>query len=429
MVTETNAARTDGGGRFARVRLLAAPRFESLDAALLLGVTLLLVAIGLIMVLSSSSVEEFAAGNGISSKFIKQLIFAVVGIPVMITASRIPIRIWLRVSYPMLGLAMVLQALVFTPLGYEVNGNRSWLAFGPISVQPAEFAKVALCVWLGMMIQRKGARLDDWKHLILPIGLPVGVVLGLALAGKDLGTVLVMGALVLGGLWFGGVRLRYLAVAALVAVGVAVLMAAISPNRVSRITSFFSGTCDYEGLCWQTAHGFYALARGGLFGVGLGNSTAKWSWLPEADNDFIFAITGEEFGMLGAVFIIALFIVMAVALLRIVRATPSTASKVVVGSLMSWLMFQTFVNIAVVLGLLPVLGVPLPLMSSGGSALITTLLAIGIVLSIARDETTAAAPAAPGRPTAARRSPGSASGGRSSRPSTGRTTSKKDSRR
>jgi len=205
---------------------------------------------------------------------------------------------------------------------------------------------------------------------------------------------------VLGALWFGGLRARYIIGAALIAVVGAITMAIISPNRVARITSFFDGTCDYEGLCWQTSHGYFALARGGIFGVGLGNSTAKWSWLPEADNDFIFAIIGEEFGMVGALAVILLFAALAVVLLRIWRETENVAGRTLVGGVLVWFIFQAFVNIAVVLGLLPVLGVPLPLLSSGGSALITSLFAIGLVLSVARDNAkrqAAAASAAPSR--------------------------------
>lgn len=384
-----------------RIRLFASEHPANLNATLLLGIVLVLVSFGLIMVFSSSAVEEFAAGNSFSTKFLRQAIFAAIGLPLLFMAARIPLRFWTG-SFAWLALlvAMAMQLLVLSPLGIEVNGNRSWLDFGFVTVQPAEFAKVALVMWLGMLIARKGDKLTRLSEVILPIGLPVGLVIGLALAGKDLGTVMVIGALVLGALWFGGLRARYIIGAALIAVVGAITMAIISPNRVARITSFFDGTCDYEGLCWQTSHGYFALARGGIFGVGLGNSTAKWSWLPEADNDFIFAIIGEEFGMVGALAVILLFAALSVVLLRIWRETENVAGRTLVGGVLVWFIFQAFVNIAVVLGLLPVLGVPLPLLSSGGSALITSLFAIGLVLSVARDNAkrqAAAASAAPSR--------------------------------
>ncbi|MDJ1370397.1 putative lipid II flippase FtsW [Gulosibacter molinativorax] len=391
----TRQSRTGTSGHAFRIRLPKSESPASLNATLLLAVVALLVGFGLIMVLSSSAVEEYAAGRSFSTKFLKQLLFAVLGVPVMFAISRIPLRYLTgNLAWVALGGVIVLQLLVFTPLGLEINGNRAWLNFGVTTVQPAEFAKLALCMWLAMMVTRLEPRLEDWRKFIVPLGVPVVIVLGLALGGKDLGTVIVLGALVLGALWFGGIKARYLAVAAIAAVAGAILMAIISPNRVARITSFFSGDCDYEGLCWQTSHGFFALARGGVFGVGLGNSTAKWSWLPEADNDYIFAIIGEEFGLVGATAVILMFGALGVILLRIWRQTESRAGRVIVGGVFTWFTFQAFVNIAVVIGLLPVLGVPLPFLSSGGSALVTTLAAVGLVLSVARENTAREAAAA-----------------------------------
>ena len=373
------------GGAAVKVRLFTTATPANLDATLLAAIVLLLVAFGLVMVLSSSSVEEFAAGKGFSSRFIRQAVFAALGVPLMLLIARIPARVLLgRASWLALGGAVVLQTLVFTPLGVEIQGNRAWLDLGVTTVQPAEFAKVALCLALGYLVALKGERIRDWRHVVLPIGLPVGIVIGLALLGEDLGTVMVLGALVLGAMWFGGLPKRYLFVVVVLAVAGALLLALTSPNRLARITSFLSADCDYEGLCWQTVHGYYALAHGGLFGVGLGNSTAKWSWLPEADNDFIFAIVGEEFGFVGALVVILMFVALAVVLLRIWRATDDPAGRVAIGGVLSWIMFQSLVNIGVVLGLLPVLGVPLPFVSSGGSALVTTLAAMGVVLAIAR---------------------------------------------
>lgn len=402
LATTTSESRAATRGPAYRIKLFSSEHPANLNATLLLGIVLVLVGFGLIMVFSSSAVEEFAAGNAFSTKFLKQLVFAAIGLPLMFVAARIPLGFWTgSFAWVALFVAMAMQLLVFTPLGVEINGNRSWLDFGITTVQPAEFAKVALVMWLGMLIARKGDKLTRLREVIVPIGVPVGIVIGLALLGKDLGTVMVIGALVLGALWFGGLRARYIIGAALIAVVGAVTMAVVSPNRVARITSFFDGSCDYEGLCWQTSHGFFALARGGIFGVGLGNSTAKWSWLPEADNDFIYAIIGEEFGMVGALAVILLFAALAVVVLRIWRETENVAGRTLVGGVLVWFIFQAFVNIAVVLGLLPVLGVPLPLLSSGGSALITSLFAIGLVLSVARENAKrqAAAVTAPARST------------------------------
>jgi cell division protein FtsW len=209
--------------------------------------------------------------------------------------------------------------------------------------------------------------------------------------GGDLGTVIILVAIVLGTLFFAGVRLRFLLPPIVLIALAAAAIALSGGSRQDRIAAWQSGCstdADYNGLCWQTLHGWWALASGGIFGVGLGNSKAKWSWLPEADNDFIFAIIGEELGLLGAIVVLALFVVLAISFVRIIRASNDPVARITVSAVMTWILVQAFVNIAVVLGLLPVLGVPLPLISAGGSALVTTLFAIGIVLSYARQPAT-----------------------------------------
>jgi cell division protein FtsW len=164
-------------------------------------------------------------------------------------------------------------------------------------------------------------------------------------------------------------------------------MAIASPNRLARIMSFMNENCtDYTNACWQPLHGKWALANGGIFGVGLGQSKAKWSWLPAADNDYIFAIIGEELGLIGCILVISLFAALAVAFLRIIRSARDPLVRIATGGIMVWVVGQAFINIGVVVGVLPVLGVPLPLLSAGGSALIMSLLAIGVVLSFTKDE-------------------------------------------
>jgi cell division protein FtsW len=236
------------------------------------------------------------------------------------------------------------------------------------------------------MLSAKQDLLHDWKHVALPIGPVAGAAIGLVLIGRDLGTATVMILIVLGTLYFAGVKLRFLAVAAIVVSVLGVMFAFTSQSRADRIGIWLNGCApgDYQGLCWQVEHGLWALASGGLFGRGLGNSTAKWNWLPEASNDFIFAIIGEELGLIGATVVLVLFVVLAIAFVRIIRSTRDTFARITTGGVMVWVIGQAFVNIAVVLNLLPVLGVPLPLISAGGSALIATLLGIGVVLSFAR---------------------------------------------
>ncbi|RFA13387.1 putative lipid II flippase FtsW [Subtercola boreus] len=375
--------------RTARISVNRVFQAESSNYYFLLGTTLFLVVLGLVMVLSSSSIDSYTARQGFFGTFWKQGVFALIGVPLMLVISRLPIRFWKRWGWLALAGGVILQLLVlFTPLGITVGGNLNWLNVAGVSLQPSELIKLGLVIWMGVILAKKQRYLHLWGHVAIPV-LPVagGAVL-LVMLGGDLGTVMIMAGLLFGALFFAGIRLRMFIIPVILG-GIAIaLIAASSSSRVSRIGSFLSEGCtDYSGECWQTQHGLFALANGGFFGVGLGNSKAKWSWLPAADNDFIFAIIGEELGMIGALVVIALFVALAIAFLRIVRSSKDMFSKVVSGSVMVWIISQAFVNIAVVLGVIPVLGVPLPLISSGGSALITTLIAIGVVLSIARGQT------------------------------------------
>lgn len=355
----------------------------------LLGATLFLVIFGLIMVLSSSSVESFLQSGDFFNGFVRQVLFAAIGIPLMLLASRMKPRFWRRWATPFLIGALVLQLLtVATPLGVSQGGNKNWISIGPFSGQPSEIVKLALVLWLGVTLEKKQASFDNWRELVLPLVPVAGAAIGFVLIGGDLGTSIILTSIILGSVFFAGVKLRFLAVPIVLAGFVGAIASVGSTSRSSRIDAFLSGCTSansYAGTCWQTVQGWWALASGGVFGVGLGNSKAKYSWLPEADNDFIFAIVGEELGLIGAILVLALFIVIAVCLVRIVRASTDSFARVTVSAIMVWIVGQAFVNIAVVLGVLPVLGVPLPLISAGGSALVTSLLAIGIVLSFARE--------------------------------------------
>ena len=372
----------------ARIKLGRILRVESKDYFLLLGTTLFLVALGLVMVLSSSIVESRLEDGGFFVQALQQATYAVVGIPVMLIGSRMPEGFWMRVAWPALAVSCFLQVLVVaTPLGVEVGGNTNWLRLGPVQFQPSELIKVALVLWLGLIVTKKQEQLGDFSKGIMPILLVGGGAIGLVLLGGDLGTVMIMAGMLMGTLFLIGVRFRLLILPVVFGAVAFVLVALSSENRMRRITSFLQEDCTQYDVadCWQIQHGTFALANGGLFGVGLGNSAAKWSWLPAADNDFIFAIIGEELGLIGAVVVIGLFVVLAVALARILRAARTPFARSVTAAVLVWVVGQACVNIGVVLGVFPVLGVPLPLVSAGGTALLTTLFAIGVVLSVARD--------------------------------------------
>jgi len=370
---------------------------------LLVGASMLLLVLGLVMVLSSSSVESLASGESPYAVFFSQAQYALMGLPLMWVASRIRPATYQRLAWPLLGVGLFAQLLVYTPLGRGKGGNTGWIFVGGFSAQPSEALKLALVVWLGMILARKQPLFDDWKHAAVP-ALPVAAgAVGMVLLGHDLGTAIIMLILVAGALFVAGVPMRIFAGAGIAAaVGVA-LLATVSQSRVDRIMNWFTGECDVTAGCYQTMHGMQALATGGWFGLGLGQSREKWSYLPEAHNDFIFAIIGEELGLIGTLLVLALFCLLAFAMFRVIARHRDPFAQVVTGGVAAWIIGQALVNMGVVVGLLPVIGVPLPLVSAGGSALITTLVALGVVISFARTEP-GAAEALAARPSVVRRS-------------------------
>ena len=361
---------------------------ETPEYFLLLGATLFLVVFGLVMVLSSSSIESRADGGDFFAQAARQGLYALVGVPAMLLAARAPMAFWKRWAGTAVVIGVALQLLVFLPgLGYEQGQNRNWINLGSFTAQPSELIKLALVIWLAWVLSRKGDALHEWREVAVPI-LPIALVtVGLVLAGNDLGTATIIAAIVFGALFYAGVRMRIIATALVGVVLIALVAIQLSDSRSNRIAAWLNQCEDpalYSRDCWQSIHGWEALAHGGVFGVGLGNSSGKWYWIPEAANDFIFAIIGEELGLLGALLVLALFVVLTICFVRIIRMARDPFAKLATSAAMVWVIGQAFVNIAVVLGLLPVLGVPLPLVSAGGSALITTLTAIGVVLSFAR---------------------------------------------
>ena len=401
-VTTSTTQRTPAPAAIVGVRKIFAA--ETGNYFLLLGTTLFLVVFGLVMVLSSSSVSSYTETDDFFSGFMRQGLFAIIGVPIMLLASRAPASFWKKWAGAAIFGSVILQILVVaTPLGVSRGGNTNWLALGSFTVQPSEFTKVSLVIWIASVLSTRMDRLKDVRQMAWPIGPVAGAAMILVLTGGDLGTVTIIAALVLGSMYLAGVSLRLLAIPVGLAAVFGPIAAFSRASRSDRIDAWLSGCSSpnaYVDTCWQTVHGWWALAAGGIFGSGLGNSKAKWLWLPEASSDFIFAIIGEELGLLGAITVLLLFIVLAFAFVRIIRANSDPFARIAVGGILIWIVSQAFVNIAVVLGVLPVLGVPLPLMSSGGSALTTTLLAIGIALSFARNSSSAtlAPRASPGPP-------------------------------
>ena len=371
---------------------------------LVVGTVALLVALGLVMVLSSSTVSALSASDGASpyGVFINQARFALMGLPLAWLASRLPVAWYKRFAWPVL--LGTLAMLVLVPLiGRTVRGNRNWISLAGVQIQPSEFAKLTLALWLGVVLARKRPLLHQWAHVVVPGVVVAAVAIGLVLLGHDLGTALILMVLVGGALFVAGVPMRFFGVGLAVTAFVVVQVAQMGDSRVRRITEFFNEGCDRQGACYQTTRGLYGLGTGGITGIGLGESREKWSYLPEAHNDFIFAILGEELGLLGTLLVLGLFGVLAFAMTRIVRRHTDPFVQITTGAICAWVLGQALINIGVVIGLLPVVGVPLPLVSAGGSALVTTMIAMGVVVSFARSEP-GAAEALAARPGVVRRS-------------------------
>src|SRR4051794_1852441 len=358
---------------------------------LLLGATGLLLAIGLVMVLSASSVDSYLHHGGNSYYWAtKQLMWVLIALPCAWIATRVPLRVLRFLAWPMVAVSLVLLALTQTSLGVEVNGNKNWLAVGPLQIQPSEIAKFSMVLWCADVYARKNALLGSWRHLIVPVAPVTAVLTVLVLLGGDLGTALVLFAITLGLFWVVGVPAR-LFVAAVSVVSVAALyLAASSPERLNRITSFVNPFQDFQGSGWQAGHGILGMASGGILGKGIGASQQKWGNLPEAHTDFIFAVLGEELGLVGTLLVLVLFLTIAYAGIRVAMQTDNFFVRYATAGIVIWLMAHVVINIGMVLALLPVIGIPLPLVSYGGSSLVPELVALGLVIGFARLEPSAA---------------------------------------
>ncbi|MCW2785725.1 MAG: cell division-specific peptidoglycan biosynthesis regulator FtsW [Marmoricola sp.] len=359
---------------------------------LLLGATSLLLAIGMIMVLSASSVESFQQNHG-NSYYVatRQLMWVLIALPAAWFATRLPLKVLRFAAWPMLAVSVLLLILTQTSLGVSVNGNQNWLSLGgPLQIQPSEVTKFAMVLWCADVYARKDALLGSWRHLAIPV-LPVaGAITGLVLVGGDLGTALVMFAITLGMLWVVGVPVRFFAAAVSLVSVAALYLATSNSERLTRITQFTNPFGDFQGSGWQAGHGILGMASGGLFGKGLGASQQKWGNLPEAHTDFIFAILGEELGLVGTLLVLALFLVIAYAGIKVAMRAENLFVRYCTAGIVIWLMAHMIINIGMVLALLPVIGIPLPLVSYGGSSLVPELVALGLVIGFARSEPNAA---------------------------------------
>jgi cell division protein FtsW len=314
----------------------------------------------------------------------------VVGLPIMWIAARCHPRLLRAAAYPLLVVAVIGLCLVLIPgVGVQEGGATRWIALGKLTVQPSELAKIALAVWGADLLARKEklGMLNDWRHMLVPLLPGTAVLAMLVMIGDDLGTTFILLLIFIALLWFIGIPGRVFA-GLLIFMGLVLLLLAVTETyRLKRLMGLFDTTSTgTTNVAWQPTQGKYALGSGGIFGVGLGASREKWGWLPESTSDFIFAIIGEELGLVGTLCVTALYGGLAFAGLRVARRVPDTFSRLLAGAITVWIVGQAMVNIGVVIGVLPDTGVPLPLLSQGLSSVLVTMVALGMLMSFARRE-------------------------------------------
>ena len=369
-----------------RLRPLAWLQRQEAPYHLILGATALLLLLGLVMVLSASSVTAYATLGSSFAVAKKQALWIVIGLPVMFAGMRLPTRFIRVLGYPLLGLSLLLLLAVLVPgVGATVGGARRWIALpGGLQLQPSEPAKLALLIWGADLLARKERLLGQWKHLLVPL-LPVTLLLAaLVMAEPDMGTTIVLLTISCALLWLAGAPLTLFGGTGLFLAGGLGVLAAAAPYRLARLTSFLDPFRHAQSSGYQAVQGIYALASGGWWGLGLGASREKWFYLPNQYTDYIFAIIGEELGLIGALSVLALFALIGYAGLRTAARCPDVFTRLLAAGITVWLVSQALVNIGYVAGVLPVTGIPLPMVSFGGSSLVPTLFGVGVLARLAR---------------------------------------------
>jgi cell division protein FtsW len=386
-----------------RARLRRAPTQERFTDRPYASVHLLLLAgagllgFGILMAVSTTIAAAHGtdgAPSSIWSQVVKEAEFVAIGLPLFWFALRLPPRAYRFLAYPMLGLALITLVAVLVPgIGVGVYGARRWIDLGPLQLQPSEVAKVAILLWGGDLLARKQqmGTLRRARHLFVPLVPAFTLVAGLVMLEPDLGTTCCFMLILLGLLWMVGMPMRYfLVVVSTLAAAVAALAFA-APYRWERLITFLHPFKDAKNTGFHTVEGLYAVASGGIFGVGLGQGTSKYGWVPNANSDYVFAIIGEELGLIGCVAVLLLFGLLAYTGMRIARRNADPFVRIVAGATTVWLCGQAVINIGYVTGLLPVTGIPLPFISAGGTSLLASFFVLGMMLSFARHETPAVA--------------------------------------
>lgn len=358
---------------------------------LIVAIFFLLLGFGLLMVLSASSIASYRANDGAPfATFENQAIFAVIGMFGFLFASRVSTRMLRTFSFPLVAVTLLLLAAVLA-VGKKTGGARSWIDLGPIQFQPSEIAKLALLIWMGHVLASRRHTLRSIRSLLIPV-LPVFVIMvALIMREPDLGTTVSLGLVFIAALWFGGAPWWMFAGLTASAAAAMVYLATSANYRTDRVAAWLHPGSVDAGSIYQITQSYYGLGHGGIFGAGLGQSVAKTGWLPNADSDFIFAVIGEELGLIGAGLVVLLFGLLAYTGLRIARRNVDPFVKIVASAATVWLVGQAAINIGYVVGLLPVTGIPLPMISRGGTSLVISMVVFGLLANFARREPQAAA--------------------------------------
>ena len=361
--------------------------FQPAGFVLLLALVAVLVVIGLVMVLSASSVEALRQYGSSWFFFKRQLLWVTLGSTAMAVTMRVDYRRWRPVAGPLLVVCCVLLLAVLVPgVGVRVGGSSRWIGIGSWRVQPSELVKLALALYCADLLSRRRDRMRDLRVTLKPILIVLAVVGLLVMRQPDMGTTLVLAGIVLSILFVAGTPLPAIAGSVVLGASSALLLGVTASYRRARLLSFLHPWSDRSNTGYQLVQSIVGIASGGLAGVGLGASRAKWGFLPNAHTDFIFAIIGEELGLLGSLLVVSLFAALAALGVRAAARAPDRFGVLLGTGITVWIVGQAAINIGTVVGLLPVTGVPLPFVSFGGSSLVIAMGALGILLNIASNE-------------------------------------------
>ena len=365
---------------------------------LIIAVAALLTTLGLIMVLSASGVRSYGADGSAWVIFGKQVLWTIIGLIGCYASLRMSVRFIRRMAFTSYAITIILLVLVLIPgIGNLANGSRKWFVIAGLSMQPSELAKIAFAIWGAHLLAARRMERASLREMLIPLVPAAVVALALIVAQPDLGQTVSLGIILLGLLWYAGLPLRVF-VSSLLAVFVAGAILAMSAGyRSDRVRSWLNPETDPQDTGYQARQAKFALAHGGIFGDGLGQGVAKWNYLPNAHTDFIFAIIGEELGLVGALGLLALFGLFAYTGMRIARRSADPFLRLVTATTTFWVLGQAFINIGYVIGVLPVTGLQLPLISAGGTSTATTLFMIGMMANAARHEPEAVAALRAGR--------------------------------